>query len=183
MSEELARLAQLLAARDALDAQIAELVGRSARPGDVGEFIAARIFDLELAASATQAGYDGEFRSGPLAGRTVNVKTYGDVLGGLDIGAHPCDYTLVLTGPPRGGPAGVHHHHRWRITGVYLFEMTQLLATLTARGVKIGIATSLRKADVQAAQIFPQRDRSPLQLAPDQIRLLRLFAGTAATAT
>ena len=35
------------------------------------------------------------------------------------------------------------------ITGVYLFEMTQLLATLTARGVKIGITTSLRKADVE----------------------------------
>jgi hypothetical protein len=39
------------------------------RPGDVWEFIAARIFDLELAATATQAGYDGTFRSGPLAAR------------------------------------------------------------------------------------------------------------------
>jgi hypothetical protein len=182
VSEDLVRLAHLLAARDALDAQIAELVGRSARPGDVGEFIAAQIFGLELAAATTQAGYDGIFGSGPLAGKTVNVKTYGDVLGGLDISAHPCDYTLVLTGPPRGGPAGVHHH-RWRITGVYLFEMTQLLATLTARGVKIGIATSLRKADVAAAQIFPQSDRSPLRLSPDQVRQLRLFAGTAATAS
>ena len=152
MSDELAQLAQLLVARDALDSRIAELVGRSARPGDVGEFIAARVFDLELAATATQAGYDGSFRSGPLAGKTVNVKTYGDVLGGLDIGAHPCDYTLVLTGPPRGGVVGVRHH-RWRITGVYLFEMTQLLATLTARGVKIGIATSLRKADVEARRM------------------------------
>ena len=178
LSDELAQLAQLLAARDALDSRIAELVGRSARPGDVGEFIAARVFDLELAVTATQAGYDGIFRSGPLAGRTVNVKTYGDVLGGLDIGAHPCDYTLVLTGPPRGGTAGVRHH-RWRISGVYLFEMVQLLATLTERGVKIGIATSLRKADVEAARIFPPSDRSPLQLSADQVRLLRLFAGTA----
>jgi hypothetical protein len=59
------------------------------------------------------------------------------------------------------------------------FEMTQLLATLTARGVKIGIATSLRKADVEAARIFPPGDWSPLQLTPDQVRLLRLFAGTA----
>lgn len=106
MLDELEQLAQLLAARDALDSRIAELVGRSARPGDVGEFIAARIFDLELATLATQAGYDGVFRSGPLAGKTVNVKTYGDVLGGLDIGAHPCDYTLVLTGPPRAGRSG-----------------------------------------------------------------------------
>jgi hypothetical protein len=64
VSGDLLRLAQLLTARDALDGQIAELVGRPARPGDVGEFIAAQVFDLELAASATQAGYDGIFRSG-----------------------------------------------------------------------------------------------------------------------
>jgi hypothetical protein len=52
----------------------------------------------------------------------VNVKTYGDVLGGLDIVAHPYDYTLVLTGPPRGGSVGSA-----TIAGaspVYLFEMT-----------------------------------------------------------
>ncbi len=176
MSAELVRLAELLAARDELDAQIAEIVGRSARPGDVGEFIAARIFDIELAASATQAGYDGVFRSGPLRGKTVNVKTYGDVLGGIDIGAHPCDCYLVLTGPPRGGAVGVRHHP-WRITGVYLFEMAKLMAVLRQRGVKIGIATSLRKADAEAARIFPQSDRSPLPLSPDQAALLQLFGG------
>jgi hypothetical protein len=57
--------------------------------------------------------------------------------------------------------------------------MTQLLATLTARGGRIGIATSLRKADVEAAQSFPPSDRSPLRLSPDRLGLLRLFAGTA----
>jgi hypothetical protein len=166
VSNELAQLAQPLIARDALDSRIAELVGRSARPGDVGEFIAARVFDLEPAATATQAGYDGIFRSGPLADKTVNVKTYGDVLGGLDIGAHPCAYTLVLTGPPRGRSVGVRHH-RWQITGVYLFEMPQLLATLTERGVKIGVATSLRKTDTDTARVLPPSDRSPLRLTPD----------------
>jgi hypothetical protein len=137
VSEDLVRLAGLLAARDELDAQIARVVGRSARPGDVGEFIAARIFDIELATSATQAGYDGVFRSGPLRGKTVNVKTYGDVLGGIDIGAHPCDCYLVLTGPPRGGAVGVRHHP-WRITGVYLFEMAKLMAVLQQRGSRSG---------------------------------------------
>jgi hypothetical protein len=178
--DELRRLAELLAARDELDARIAEVVGRSARPGDVGEFIAARVFDIELAASATQAGYDGVFRSGPLCGRTVNVKTYGDVLGGIDIGLHPCDYYLVLTGPPRRGSAGVRHRP-WRITGVYLFDMAKLLVVLQKRGVKISIATSLRKVDVEAARIFPESDRSPLPLSSDQAALLRLFSGTAET--
>jgi hypothetical protein len=179
MHDDLLRLAHLLVVRDQLDVQIAEVVGRSARPGDVGEFIAARIFDIELATSATQAGYDGVFRSGPLQGKTVNIKTYGDVLGGMDIGLHPCDCYLVLTGPPRGGSVGVRHHP-WRITGVYLFEMASLLAVLQERGVKIGIATSLRKGDVEAARIFPQSDRSPLLLSPNQVALLKLFTGEAA---
>ena len=91
--------------------------GRSARPGDVGEFIATRVFNLELATTATQAGYDGSFRSGPLAGKTVNVKTYGDVLGGLDIGARPCDYTLVLTGPPGAEWSRGARHHGWASPG------------------------------------------------------------------
>jgi hypothetical protein len=178
VQEDLVRLAKLLAARDELDARIAEVVGRSARPGDVGEFIAARIFDIDLAASATQAGHDGIFRSGPLRGKTVNVKTYGDVLGGLDIGSHPCDCYLVLAGPPRGVSVGVRHHP-WRITGVYLFETAKLVAALQERGVKIGIATSLRKTDVEAARVFPRSDRSPLPLSPDQVALLQLFTGAA----
>jgi hypothetical protein len=41
--------------------------------------------------------------------------------------------------------------------------------------VKIGIATSLRKADAEAARVFPQSDRSPLRLSPDQVALLQLF--------
>ena len=71
MDLALLQLAELLRIRNELDARISQLTGRSARPGDVGEFIASRVFDIELAATATQAGYDGRFRSGPLAGRTV----------------------------------------------------------------------------------------------------------------
>jgi hypothetical protein len=57
--DDLRRLAELLVVCDELDARIAEVIGRSARPGDVGESIAARVFDIELTASATQAGCDG----------------------------------------------------------------------------------------------------------------------------
>ena len=35
----------------------------------------------------------------------------------------------------------------WFIDSVFLFEREPLLATLAAHGVKIGIATSIRKAD------------------------------------
>ncbi|MGC4763555.1 hypothetical protein ACLQ20_11945 [Micromonospora sp. DT46] len=52
-----------------------------------------------------QAGYDGTFRSGPLAGRTVNVKAYGDAFAGLDISPHHCDH---LPDPQWTGQAPGH---------------------------------------------------------------------------
>ncbi|WP_326563859.1 DUF6998 domain-containing protein [Micromonospora peucetia] len=160
MTETLRQLAALLRDRDELDARIAALTGRSARPGDIGEFIAAQVFDIELAA-AVQAGYDGTFRSGPLAGRTVNVKIYGDAFTGLDISLHHCDHYLILSGPAR--PPGAVRHHRWRISTAYLLDSRRLLETLTARGVKIGIATSIRRGDLEAAQVFP----TPRGACPD----------------
>ncbi|MEE6263059.1 hypothetical protein [Plantactinospora sonchi] len=174
MSTELVELAALLRQRDEVDAKIAAMTGRSARQGDVGEFIAARIFDIKLAGTAIQAGHDGTFRSGPLAGRTVNVKTYGNLHDGLDISPHDCDLYLVLAGPPR--PPGAVRHHRWRISAVYLLDRQRLLETLAGRGVTVGTATSLRRADINAAQIYPEADvRSALRLTPEQIFLLRLF--------
>ncbi|MGB2567114.1 DUF6998 domain-containing protein [Micromonospora citrea] len=174
MSTDLHELAKLLRARDDLDARIARLTGRSARQGDIGEFVAARVFDIALAATANQAGHDGTFRSGPHAGRTVNVKTYGDAYAGIDISPHPCEFYLVLSGPRRLPGAVIHH--QWRISAVYLFDSRRLLDTLHARGVKIGIATSIRQADLDAARIFPDTNPTPpLRLTPEQQALLSLF--------
>ncbi|WP_433352132.1 hypothetical protein ACQPYV_17920 [Micromonospora saelicesensis] len=174
MTEKLHQLAALLQARDDLDARIAALTGRSARPGDIGEFIAAQVFDIELAGMAVQAGYDGFFRSGPLAGRTVNVKTYGDVFTGIDISPHPCDFYLIFSGPPRS--LGAVRHHQWQISAAYLFDTPRLIETLASRGVKVGIATSIRRADLDGALIFPGTNgTSLLRLTPEQTALLNLF--------
>ncbi|MGC4789203.1 DUF6998 domain-containing protein [Micromonospora sp. DT178] len=173
VTETLRQLAALLRDRDELDTRIAALTGRSARPGDIGEFIAAQVFDIELAA-AIQAGYDGTFRSGPLAGRTVNVKAYGDAFAGLDISPHHCDHYLILSGPAK--PPGIVRHHRWRISAAYLLDTRRLLETLTARGVKVGIATSIRRGDLDAAQVFPTVGaHAPIRLTPEQTALLSLF--------
>ncbi|MEU5941141.1 hypothetical protein ABZ807_18550 [Micromonospora sp. NPDC047548] len=175
VTEKLHQLAALLRARDDLDTGIAVVTGRSARQGDIGEFIAAQVFDIELAGTATHAGHDGTFKSGPLAGRTVNVKTYGDAFTGIDISPHPCDFYLVFSGPPR--PLGTVRHHRWQIAAAYLLDTRRLLETLSSRGVKIGIATSIRRADLEAAQIFPDTNPdAPLRLASEQAALLALFA-------
>ena len=72
----LARVASLLHERNAIDAELARLIQRPMTSGHLGEWIAAQVFDIELEASAVAAGIDGRFRSGPLQGRTVNIKWY-----------------------------------------------------------------------------------------------------------
>ncbi|MDP2958095.1 MAG: hypothetical protein Q8N53_16835, partial [Longimicrobiales bacterium] len=85
MESSLQTLASLLHERNALDARIAQLIGRPASPGHIGEFIAAAVFDIDLFESATHKAADGVFRRGALQGRTVNIKIYGKQEGILDI--------------------------------------------------------------------------------------------------
>ena len=82
---ELAELGALLRERNALDARIGRLLDRPVNTGSIGEWIAARIFDVELETAANTAGYDGRFTAGGLAGRTVNIKAYTKNEGMLDI--------------------------------------------------------------------------------------------------
>jgi len=171
MAEDLDRLAELIRIKNDADLAIAQLIGRPCAPGNTGEFVAARVFGIELMRSGSHPGYDGIFRDGPLAGQTVNIKTYSRHESVLDISAHPCDYYLVLT-----GPVGQERNLPWVIESVFLFALDHLLADLSQRGVKIGIATSVRKADWEAARIFPPGPASPLQLSEPQLTWLRLFS-------
>lgn len=174
MDDQLRKLAGLLEERDQVDKQIAEFLQRAPSLGNIGEFIASRVFDVELAPIAVQAGYDGRFRSGPLAGATVNVKAYGDAYGGIDISAHPCDYYLVLSGPRKPWPAG---EHRWRIAAVYLFDAKLLLPDLQSRSIQVGVNTSIRTADLASAQLYPiEAPGSPIYLTVEQRAELALFA-------
>jgi len=101
MDEQLDQLARLLQQRNALDGDIASILGRPMTSGHAGEWIASQVFDIELEASASAAAIDGRFRSGPLAGRNVNVKWYLLREGMLDMTEYDVlDYYLVLTGPP-----------------------------------------------------------------------------------
>jgi hypothetical protein len=145
----------------------------SGRPlsGNIGEFVAARVFGIDLMPSGSHAGYDGVFCAPPLAGRTVNIKTYSRNEWILDIGKHPCDYYLVLTGPP--GQARVRP---WVIESVHLFDSLRLIPQLQQLGIKIGVATSVRNQYWEASRIFPARQGSPLDLTDDQIAALRLFS-------
>jgi hypothetical protein len=164
-------LAQLVQARNDADQQIAAMIGRPSAPGNIGEFVAAKIFGIALMSSGSHPGYDGVFEMAPLAGKTVNIKAYSRHQSVLDISPHPCDYYLVLTGPPGQAPV-----LPWVIDSVFLLNRERLMAELISRQVKIGVATSVRRAEWEAARVFPPQTRSPLELTPRQIGLLKLFS-------
>jgi hypothetical protein len=173
---ELDALAALLRARNALNVEITRLIGRPASTGNLGEFIAARVFDIELAASGVNPGNDGSFASGPLAGQSVNVKMYSQDDALLDIGVHAADYYLVLRGPRSSASKG-QRTLPFRIDAVYLFEMVSLRDQLRLGGVKVGIATSVRRHLWTQAQIYPDHEHAPMVLTSEQLHLLRLFGG------
>lgn len=118
------QLAELLRKRATIDERIAQLVGRPALPGHIGEFIAAAIFAIDLNESASAAASDGRFTSGPLAGKSVNVKLYGKHEGLLDLprdGTRTADYTLVLVGPRSAAGTSRGTTRPIAISAVYLF--------------------------------------------------------------
>jgi hypothetical protein len=114
------RVAELLAQRNVIDADLAQIIGRPVASGHLGEWIAAAIFDIGLEASASAPGVDGRFRTGALAGRTVNVKWYMAHQGLLDITEFPeLDYYLVLAGPLTAAGSSRGASRPWCIDSVY----------------------------------------------------------------
>jgi hypothetical protein len=62
---------------------------------------------------------------------------------GYTSAANELDYYLVMTGPAAPAASSRGGVRPWRIDNVYLFDAHQLLADQRARGVKIGIASSV----------------------------------------
>ena len=140
--------------------------------GHLGEWIAAQVFDIELERSAY---IGGQFRTGPLQGQTVNMKWYLKQEGLLDISeSQALDYYLVLTGP-RSALLTSRGTRPWRIDHVYLFHAPTLLAEQQSRGVKAGVAASVRQRQWESAEIYPHPNNQLLPLSDRQARLLELF--------
>jgi len=144
--------------------------------GNVGEFIASRIFDVKLEHSATAKGIDGRFASGALAGKTVNIKWYAKHEGLLDIrpDALP-DYYLVLAGPRTAAASSRGSVRPWLIDAVYVFRAAVLLQSLKQRGVKIGVATSVIRKLWDQAEVYPTPTNRQLVLTNEQREMLALF--------
>lgn len=169
-------LAGLVREQNAVHDRISALVGRPAQIGHVGEFIASEVFDIALQDSAVAAGLDGSFRSGPLAGRSVNIKWYGKREGALDVALDaPPDFYLVLCGPRTADGSSRGGTRPWLIEEVFLFEHAPLLTALQGRRVKIGVATSVAKEFWERARVFPAGSNAPLALSPEQVEALAMF--------
>lgn len=173
----LKQVANLIAQRNAIDAQIGAITGRPALAGHLGEWIAAEIFDIDLEASAVAKAVDGHFAAGPIRGSTVNIKWYGKREGLLDMAEDPSpDYYLVLTGPRGPAVSSRGSTRPLRIDAVYLFDGRLLLETLRDRGVKIGIATSVIMSLWDAAEIYPEQRNDAIPISHEQAAALAMFS-------
>ena len=173
-SEDLCRLAKLIKQKNLIENEIASIIQRPAQVGHAGEFIVSQIFDIKLMESAAHKAIDDYFRSGPLMGKSVNIKWYGYQEGLLDItpDALP-DFYLVLTGPKKTSASSRGGTRPWLIHHIYLFDANELVAQFP--GTKIGIATSVPKEYWNTAEIYPNSQFGVLTITPEQIKQLDWF--------
>jgi hypothetical protein len=165
----LRELARLLRVRNPIDTEISQIIHRPMTAGHAGEWIAAHVFDIELESIASMAAYDGHFRSGPLAGKTVNVKWYLKQESVLDMtNSDALAYYLVMTGPPPQLPLAKGGPGPWVIESLYLFDTHRVLTDLRQSNIKIGLATSVRKNQWSAAEICPKRSCPFLTVSDEQ---------------
>ena len=175
---DLKELSGLLKQLNDVGERISAVIGRPSAIGHAGEFIASKIFDLALKDSATTKAIDGHFKSGPLQGKSVNVKWYGKQESLLDItqGSLP-DYYLVMTGPKSQSGSSRGATRPWLIELVYMFDAPQLVRDLERSEVKIGVATSIRKAYWESAEIYPRHQNRQYLITKSQMELLAMFRG------
>jgi hypothetical protein len=152
--------------------QIAAIIHRPMLTGHLGKWIAEQIFEIDMERTATLA-IDGRFVSGPLRGRTVDVKWRSRRKGLLAVSAsETVDYYLVLTGPPAQPGSSRDITLPLCIESVYLFDSNRLRAA----GVKPSNASSVPPREWELAEIYPHTRNSLLEIRPEQAELLRLFA-------
>ena len=174
--DNIMKLADLIKKRNIIEQNISTITNRPAMLGHTGEYIASRIFDIELKESASHKGTDGYFTDGNLTGKSVNIKWYTQQQSLLDI-TPDClpDYYLVLTGAKVNAASSKGTVCPWEIYNVYLFDAVELVGKLKERGVKIGIATSVKKESWDTAEIFPVQKNISLVVSDNQKQLLGLF--------
>jgi hypothetical protein len=126
--------------------------------------------------SASHKGIDGRFLNGPLGGRSVNIKFYPKHDGLLNIAPDAlADFILILAGPKSAPMSSKGQTHPHSIESVFLFDATALVNELSSKGVKLGVATSVKQHLWQQAEIYPVQRNSILILSEGQRAMLAQF--------
>ncbi|TWP52540.1 hypothetical protein FKR81_09460 [Lentzea tibetensis] len=169
--DAVARVAELIRQRNLIDAELAACIGRPALVGHLGEWIASQVFGVELEHHATAKGIDGRFADG----RTVNVKWYLEREGLIDLcPVDGPDLYLVMTGPKAPPVSSRGSTRPMTVNAVYLFDGATLVSDLLSRGRKIGVASSVRTALWDEAEIYPCRSNR-FVLTSEQLEWLALL--------
>jgi hypothetical protein len=177
MESSLSRLAELVRARNTVESNMVNLIEREVHLNSVGEHIAANVFGIRLVPTTIQSGFVGIFTTPALSGKTVDIRWYPRRESYINIHTDPApDYSLILAGPrvEPGEARGLANP--WLLTSVYLFSMQDLLASLRARGVRIGPRVSINSQLWELAELFPVQRNPTLMLTDSQRQLLKLFA-------
>lgn len=174
--DRLKQLSALIAERNSISTKIAAIIGRPAHIGHLGEFIASELFEIDLEDSANNKGFDGRFTNGPLAGKTVNVKTYSKREGLIDLKTTDLpDYYLVLSGPRGPATSSKGQDRPFLLAGVHLFNASELVQELLSRNLKVGVATSVAARYWDAAEVYPTNRCDLLVLNEQQCDWLKGF--------
>ncbi|MFS8099297.1 hypothetical protein LFM09_19400 [Lentzea alba] len=159
------RVAELIKDRNRVDAALAACIRRPPQLGHLGDWIAAQVFGIALERHGAKS-VDGRFADG----RTVNIRWYLQRDNLLDLREDGPDRYLVLTGPEVAADV-----RPMVIDAVYLFDAGKVVAELLARGLRIGVASSVRAHLWDAAEIYP-RHNPAFPLTDEQRELLALFS-------
>ena len=175
---ELEKLSELVKNRNSIEKEISQIIQRPAFTGHLGEYIASKIFDVELNDSATQKGHDGIFKSGSLQGKSVNVKLYSKRENLLDVSLdYPPDHYLVLSGPKYFETNSKNTVRPLILASVFLFNSKTFLEQSKQRGIKISKQISAVESQWNDAEIFPVQRNKDLILSDEQKNQLSLFLG------
>lgn len=168
---DVVQVAQLVRERNRIDAALSACIRRPALPGHLGDWIAARVFGIDLEQQTMVKGVDGRLADG----RTVNIRWYLKRDNLLDLREDGPDCYLVLTGPMAPAESSPGASRPLVIDAVYLFDAATVVAGLRARGRRIGVASSVRDDVWEAAEVYP-RHNPAFVLTLEQRELLALFS-------
>jgi hypothetical protein len=148
--------------------------------GNIGEYIASKVFDIKLNQSRSEKGHDGFFQK-ELVNKKVNVKCYlsFDRTIAMKPLTHP-DYYLVLEAKLETQKSSVERP--FIIKSIYLFNAEELVSELQQRlerknkTLKLNEATYVQKDLWEAAEIYPNQRNTDLPMTKKRQEFLNYFS-------